>query len=277
MELSVQQFLDGLQRLRVDGVVERRGDRDACDRVRRALRQRVKGADVLDDVAEELDADGRGGAGREDVQDAASTAGGAGGLDGGLHAVAHARPPDQQGAGLHVLAHRQRVSGVRELVGPQRALAQCGNRGDEQQPRPIGAVLQRQQRGEHAEPVVGDGLVLREPLVGERLALRQAQHRGRVAVLAEDRRELVRNAVGVLRLGGDDQHGAAQAAAESGQQETAGGVGGREAQGHGRTVGVAHCADRRLKRGRFAEEVQYARESHCCPTEMRFTCCKTRQ
>ena len=57
---GVQQGVDGLQRLRVDGVVERGRDRDAPDRLRRALRQRVEGADVLDDVAEKLDPDGRG-------------------------------------------------------------------------------------------------------------------------------------------------------------------------------------------------------------------------
>ena len=119
------------------------------------------------------------------------------------------------------------MGGVLELVGPERALAQGGDRCDEQQPRPVGVPIARQQRREHAEPVVRDGLVLREPLVGERLALRQAQHHGRIAVIAEHRREFVRDSVGILRLGGDDQHGAAQAAAEPGQQEAARSVGGR--------------------------------------------------
>ena len=107
-----------------------------------------------------------------------------------------------------------------------------------------------------------DGLVLREALVGEGLALRQAQYGGRAGVLAEDRGELVREAVGVLGLRGDDEHGPAQIAAEAGEEEAAGGVGGRHAHRHGRLDGRAQAAKGCLKGRRFAEETNQAGERH---------------
>ena len=141
----VEQRLDGLERLRVDGVVEGGGDRHAPHGLRRALRLRVKGADVLDDVAEELDADGRGGAGRVDVQDAAAAAGRAGRLDGGLHDVAHGGPLHQQRARLHALADGEGVGGVLELVGAQGALAQGGDGRHQHEPRPAFAAAALEQ------------------------------------------------------------------------------------------------------------------------------------
>ena len=95
----------------------RGADEDGGERVERALRLGIEGADRLDLVAEELDANGARQRGREDVDDAAAMADVAGLLDLRHVLVAQAEQVLEQDARVELEAVAKLDDGFGELVG----------------------------------------------------------------------------------------------------------------------------------------------------------------